>query len=257
MIIDPTASFFFVLLCGLAFGSLITLLTYRLPLGEDVVVKPSRCPKCETKLQFIDLLPIVSWLFTQGRCRYCHAPISLRYPLTELVTVTVFLLLYGQYGLTAQGVLLALMWTALMVMMIVDLEHTIIPDSVHVALIILGVGYHVLMGTPAEDVVGGFFLGGFIGLSLHHGYRLIRKRDGLGFGDVKFLAVAGLWLGMKPIVPFLFFAGVFGIVTGLLWRVLGKGPIFPFGPALALSLFLSVIMPQLSNWFWNIGQLAR
>jgi leader peptidase (prepilin peptidase)/N-methyltransferase len=158
---------------------------------------------------------------------------------------------------TAQGVILAMMWVALMVMMVVDLEHYIIPDPIHIILIALGIGYHLLMDTPLLEVISGFALGGGIGLTLHHGYRWVRKREGLGFGDVKFLAVAGLWLGMKPIVPFLFFSGVFGIVTGLIWRALGRGRIFPFGPSLALALFFSVVFPEIANTFWNIGQLAH
>ena len=249
--------FFFVLFVGLTFGSLVTLVSYRLPLGEDIAIKPSRCPKCETKLRFLDLWPVLSWLLSCGRCRYCKAPISPRYPLTELVTASMFLLLYMKYGLTLQAILLALMGVALMVMIVVDIEHYIIPDQVHYILLPLALAYHVVVGTPAESAAMGFLLGAAIGLALHHGYRMIRKKEGLGFGDVKFLAVAGLWLGLKPIVPFLFFAGLFGVATGLLWRVIGKGPIFPFGPSLACSLFLCIVFPVASNMFWNIGQIIK
>jgi len=121
----------------------------------------------------------------------------------------------------------------------------------------LAIAYHALVGTPAEIPVSGFLLGAGIGLTLHYGYRFLRKKEGLGFGDVKFLAVAGLWLGVKPIVPFLFFSGLFGVVLGLVWRALGRGPIFPFGPALALAMFLCVAVPQFSNIFWNIGEFVK
>jgi len=241
---------------GLAFGSFITLVSYRLPLGEDVVVKPSRCPKCETPLGFFDLWPVLSWLMSRGRCRHCSQPISLRYPLTEIVTATVFLMLYVKFGLTPVGVVLAMTWVALMIMIVVDLEHYIIPDPIQFALIGLALIYHYLIGTNIETVANGFIAGAAIGLSLHYGYRIIRKKEGLGFGDVKFMAVAGLWLGVKPLVPFLFFSGLFGVALGLVWRVMGKGPIFPFGPALALALFLTIVIPYLSNLFWSIGQLA-
>jgi len=250
--ITLSPEFIFVLCSGLCFGSLVTLLSYRLPLNEDVVVKPSRCPKCEVKLRMYDLVPLLSWIMLHGRCRDCHAPISIRYPLTEVATALMFVLLYTMHGLTPLGIVLAVTWAVVMVMMVVDIEHFIIPDSVHFALIALGIAYHVIIDSSAEAVLGGFFTGGFIGLSLRYGYRIVRRKDGMGMGDVKFLAVAGLWLGIKALVPFLFFSGVFGIVTGLIWRGTGKGPIFPFAPALGLSFFFSVIFPQLSNIFWNI-----
>jgi leader peptidase (prepilin peptidase)/N-methyltransferase len=194
----------FVLLTGLTFGSFITLASYRLPLGEDIVVKPSRCPACEHTLGFKDLWPVLSWLCSRGKCRYCKVRVSARYPLTELATAGVFLLIYAQYGVTLQGVLLALLAVGLMVMIVADLEHYIIPDEVHYALLPLGLGYQYVTGHEWGDMAGGFVLGAGIGLALHYGYKWLRKKDGLGFGDVKFLAVAGLWLGVMPMVPFLF-----------------------------------------------------
>jgi len=243
----------FVIFTGLVFGSFITLASYRLPLGEDIVIESSRCPVCRTKLGFRDLWPVLSWLFSGGKCRFCKTKISVRYPLIELITAAFFLLIYKNYGLTFQAVLLALFAVALLVMIVADLEHYIIPDEIHYALLPLGLAYRFITGMPAEDIAYGFLAGGAIGLTLHHGYRWVRKKEGLGYGDVKFLAIAGLWLGLKPLVPFLFFAGVLGVIFGLLWRAIGRGHIFPFGPALASSLFLCVMFPQYPDMFWNIG----
>ena len=245
--------FFFVLCVGLAFGSFVTLVSYRLPLGEDVVIKPSRCPKCETVLKIPDLWPVLSWVFSKGKCRHCHQKISIRYPLTEIATMAVFLLLYLHFGLKPAGVVLALTWVAMMIMIVVDFEHYIIPDVIQIVLMILAVCYHAIVGTDPEEATTGLIVGALIGLGLHHGYRILRRREGLGMGDVKFLAVAGLWLGIKPMVPFLFYSGLLGVITGLVWRRVGKGAIFPFGPALALSLFLCITIPDLVNIFWNIG----
>jgi len=248
---------FLVLAVGLTFGSFVTLASYRLPRSEDIVVKPSSCPKCGTKLKFLDLWPVFSWILTRGRCRYCHAPVSLRYPLTEIVTSAMFLLLYFHYGITVQSMLLAALWVVLMIMIVVDLEHYIIPDQLQYTLLVLGLVYQRLQGTSYEEMLKGLLLAGGIGLALHYGYRYLRRKEGLGFGDVKFFAIAGIWLGFKPFIPFLFFSGILGVVTGLVWRMLKKGAIFPFGPALALSLFLCVAFLKIANYFWNIEQFIK
>lgn len=252
------AEFLFVLFAGLAFGSFVTCASYRLPLGQDMVVKPSYCPSCNTKLGFRDLFPVLSWLSAKGKCRHCGAKVSARYPATELVTAALFLLIYAKWGLTLPGILLALMAVALMVMVVVDFEHFIIPDQVHFVLLPLGLGYHLVMGTALLGPVQGLLLAGALGLALHYGYPLLRGKDALGFGDVKFLAVAGLWLGSpEALVPFLFFSGLFGIVTGLMWRSM-KGPgIFPFGPALAAALFFCVLYPEYANIFNRIGEIIH
>ncbi len=252
-----TIELLIILVLGLCFGSFITLASYRLPLGEDIILKPSRCPACETKLGFFDLWPVLSWVTSGGKCRHCKAPVSVRYPLTEIASGALFVLIYMRYGVTWQGFLLALMGVALLIMIVADLEHYIIPDEVHWALLPLGIAYHYVIGSSWENVAAGAALGGGIGLALHYGYRYLRKKEGLGFGDVKFMAIAGLWLGVLPLVPFLFFSGVLGVIFGLLWRALGKGPVFPFGPSLAVALFVCVAFPELPNAFWNMGEIIN
>lgn len=246
-----------IILLGLAFGSFITCVSYRLPLGIDVVKKPSYCPSCNAVLGIADLFPLVSWLASGGKCRHCKTKISIRYPLIEIFTAAMFLLIHHQYGLTLQALLLAMLTVALLIMIVADLEHYIIPDQIHIFLLPLGLIYHYVIGTPPMDVTYGFLFGAGLGLLLHYGYGWLRKKDVLGFGDVKFFAVAGVWLTFMPFVPFLFFSGVFGVVFGLLWRLMGKGPVFPFGPALAASLFMCVAFPEVTNLFLNIGQFIN
>lgn len=248
---------FFIIAFGLAFGSFVTCMSYRLPLEMDVVKKPSYCPSCNHVLGFRDLWPLFSWLFSGGKCRHCKVPVSIRYPLTEIATAFLFLLVYYQFGFSLPTVVLCLMVVALMVMIVVDLEHYIIPDSVHVVLIPLGLAYHYLVGSPWDEVAIGFGTMLALGLFLHYGYSAIRGRCMLGFGDVKFFAVAGLWLGIWPMVPFLFLSGVLGVVLGLIWRMLGRGEVFPFGPALALSLFICVVYNDSVNLLYHIGNMPK
>lgn len=243
-------------LVGASIGSFITLITYRLPRDEKVGMTRSRCPQCGTTLGIRDLVPILSWIVSRGRCRHCAARVGIRYPLTELVCAAGALGAAATYGLTLEAFALAGLWWSIVALTITDLEEYIILDEVQVAIIIFGVLYHYALGTSPllVGVAAAFGLG--IGLVLKYGFLFIRKKDGLGLGDVKFLFGAGLWLGdPASLVPFLFYAGVVGTVFGLCWRLVSRGKIFPFGPALAGALFACVVDPALPETFWQFYHL--
>lgn len=248
---------FLIVLCiGLVFGSFIACASYRLPRGENLVAKPSCCPACKTKLKPKDLWPVLSWVTSKGTCRHCGAKVHWRYPAIELATAAVFVAIYWRYGFNMQAVILALMAVALLIMTVVDFEHYIIPDEIHWALLPLGIAYHYTVSTPIDNVILGTISGAAIGLALHYGYRLIRKKEGLGFGDVKFFMVSGLWLSSLVLFPpFLFLSGMLGVGLGIIWQILGRGPRFPFGPALALALFLCVAFPETTRIFWRMFDL--
>jgi leader peptidase (prepilin peptidase) / N-methyltransferase len=241
-----------VLFFGLCFGSFVTCASYRLPLDIDVVRKPSFCPSCNTKLGFKDLWPVFSWLFSGGKCRHCKTPVSARYPLTELTTAALFWLVYSVHGIGLVGAIFALMAVMLMIMIVADLEHYIIPDTVHVVLFPLGIVYHYVSGTLSVDTSLSIAVMGGLALLLHYGYSALRGQVMLGFGDVKFFAVVGAWLPLAHIPFYLFLSGVLGVVLGLVWRALGKGPVFPFGPALAMALLLCGLFPQYANFMYYI-----
>lgn len=248
----PYHEFFYSLafLLGACMGSFVTLASYRLPLGEDIVLKPSRCPACNTSLKWYDLFPILSWLFAKGQCRHCHAPVHWRYPAIELALGLAFLALAMHYGASLQTILLCLLATELVILIVTDFEHMIIPDSVQVALAVTGICYNIYHNTDWQQPALSAALAGGLGLALHYGYPILRKKDGLGFGDVKFLAVAGIWLPAETLPVFFFVAGVIGTVTGLLWKLKKQnGGIFPFGPALAASLLINVVFPISANLY--------
>ena len=242
-----------VILVGLCFGSFVTMASYRLPLEKSIVTPGSFCTLCKHGLRALDLVPVFSWLFSGGKCRKCQAKVSVRYPLIELICASLFLLAYELYGLTAQATIIALFGATLLTMIISDLETQLIPDEIHLFLIPLGVGYHWLVGTLMADIVGCVALAGGVGLLLHYGYYWLRGIHGLGFGDVKFLFVVGVWLASLTLLSaFIFYSGLLGILTGILWKFISKDPRFPFGPALAISLFLLVVWPDLTQPFWDM-----
>jgi prepilin signal peptidase PulO-like enzyme (type II secretory pathway) len=242
-----------VALIGASIGSFLTLVTYRLPREEKIGMTRSRCPRCGTTLRVMDLIPILSWIFARAKCRHCKTRVSIRYPLTELACSLGALAAAYHYGFTFEAFAVAGLWWCVVAIIITDLEHYIILDEVQISIVIFGALYHYALGTDFSDVITTGFVGLAIGLTLKYGFLYLRNKDGLGLGDVKLLFGVGIWLASSAsFVPFLFFAGVLGVVFGLSWRVSGRGAVFPFGPALALALLLCVVWPNVANQFWQL-----
>lgn len=259
---DLQAQSLFILLMaavtGAVIGSFLTLLTHRLPLEKPVVATRSKCPSCKKNLTVIDLIPIFSWAAFLGKCRFCKASIGLRYPLTELACAIGATVVVHVYGVTLEALALVGLWWAIVAIILTDLEHYIILDEVQIATALLGLLYAYVHRTPFSTVLLAGLAGLLIGAALKYGFLMIAKKEGLGMGDVKFLGVAGIWLEQaEHFVPFLFFSGVLGIVLGLIWRGLGQGDRFPFGPALAAALLLSVVWPQAAEGFWQLYGVGR
>jgi len=235
----------FAFIIGTSIGSFVTMASHRLPKEEDIVFKPSYCPNCQNKLKFWDLFPIFSWVFQSGKCRYCRKSISFRYPLIEITLGLIFVAIVYFYGVTVESLFFALLASELAILIVTDLECYIIPDGVQVALFVTAIAYRVYLLSDATSVIASSVAGLALGLALHYGSFYILKKDALGFGDVKFFCVAGAWLTIADFPAFLFFSGIIGIITGILWRIIGKGKVFPFAPALAVSLFVNVLIPNM------------
>lgn len=245
-------------LLGAVFGSFLTLVAYRLPKDMPVGRVRSQCVSCSATLKMRDLVPIISWLMSKGRCRHCDAKIGLRYPLTEIICAVGAVAALEIYGLTWSGLAIAGLWWCTVAIILTDLEHYIILDEVQIAAALFGLLYVHDQAIPYGDALLAAGVGIAIGLALKYGFLLLRHKDGLGMGDVKFLGVAGIWLS-DPIsfVPFLFLSGVLGVVSGILWRLAGHGEKFPFGPALAAALLLCALLPQATYQFWHLYELFR
>lgn len=238
---------------GATVGSFLTLISYRLPRGENIVHVPSRCPACGTRLKVRDLIPVLSWLLGGGKARCCGARISARYPLIELAAALSAALVFHAYGVTWVAVCLTLFSWCALCMIVTDLEHYFLPDGLQIALAITGLAYGILTAQPLSAITIGGGAGLLIGLTLHYGFQWITGKAGLGLGDVKLLAVSGIWLAsLIALVPYLFFSGALGMIFALIWRMLGRGAVFPFGPALLIALALCVLAPASIDAFWNL-----
>lgn len=243
---------FLVFFTGLAFGSFVTLVSYRLPRGEKMGMQRSRCTSCQKPLGVAALVPLVSWIWQHGKCRYCGAKVHWRYPATELVQGLLFLWVFETHGLALASLWLMALSVALMVMIVVDFEWLIIPDECQIAMAICALGYHYTVGKGVGFALTGGLVGFFATWGFSAVYAWLRKKDVLGFGDVKFLGVAGMWLGWISLAPFLFYGGLIGVLTALVWRILGGGERFPFGPALAAALWISLLTDSEGLFYWTI-----
>lgn len=255
----PEGIFGFLLIVplGLCFGSFATAMIARIPVGKSWIAsasKPERssCPRCGHTLGIFDLVPLLSWIGLRGRCRYCRHAIGWRYPLTECLTLGLCVAVYMSWGLSIPGVMLMLAVPFIVAMLVIDIEHLILPDQLQVILFVIGfffiVFQDVMIFSAADtltNIVWAFFSSFvffLLALALASGGKFLLKREALGMGDVKFFAVAGLWLGLASLSSFLLLAGAGGVVMGLIWRFVVKQQLFPFGPALILSFFLLLLL---------------
>lgn len=237
-----------VIMVALIFGSFATAVAYRLPRGKQFVSGRSKCPSCGHKLGFFDLFPVLSWLLLKGRCRYCGKKFGSSYIIAECLLTAMILMIYLKFGITAPSLLLAALSVCIVTMIIIDFEHYIIPDSINATMFAISLIYMFLIEASWQQFVIGPILGLSIGFALRWIMWAWKKREGLGLGDVKFLAVAGLVLPFDLIITFFFMAGVIGIITALVWKILGKGKEFPFGPALSLSMYFCLVIPELNGY---------
>ena len=235
-------------LIGLCFGSFANVVIYRLPQGKSVALPPSCCQKCDTRLKLRDLLPVISWLALRGKCRYCNTKISPRYPITELTCSIIFTLTAMRYG--ADIYLLPLWCMAFILLCIawIDIDTMKIPNSLLIIAAIAGLCNLLLPPITLEAFIYAIFgaISGAVPLLLIDGLvRLIAKKPGFGFGDVKLMAVAGMFLGVTGV----FFAFIIAFISGgivagyLLWaKIMKRESYLPFAPFLCLGVLVSLLV---------------
>lgn len=241
---------------GMMIGSFLNVCVWRLPRNESVVRPRSRCPKCGTLIAWYDNLPVLSWLALGARCRTCREPISWQYPLVELLTGVLFALVYWKFGMTLASPVYMLLVAGLVLVTFVDLADWTIPNEVTYPGIPLGLALGAvgmffpstgLIVTNVFDALLGAFLGGGILYALDKLALAVWKKPGMGFGDVKLLAMMGAFFGWKSIFVIVMISSLLGSIVGVtllaVQRKKGedmKGHYLPFGPYLAAAgvLFL-------------------
>ena len=205
----------------------------------NLVVPRSRCPHCGGPIAAFDNIPVLSWLWLRGRCRHCAAPISWRYPLIELASGVLALLVAARLGATPQALAgLALGWS-LLVLTIIDCDHQLLPDVITLPLLWLGLLVNTAeLFAPLASAVIGAAAGYLLLWSVYWLFRLATGREGMGYGDFKLLAALGAWFGWEALPALLLIASASGALYGtaaILLRRQGRRAPFAFGPFLALA----------------------
>ncbi len=238
---------------GLAIGSFLNVCIHRLPRGGSIVRPGSRCPACGYDLRWYDNVPVLSYLWLRGRCRACHAPISIRYPIVELITMGLFLLHYAVFGWDPLLVPRLLFGCALIVLFEIDLEHQILPDVITVPGIVLGLLFSLAFPPGLASASLGMLAGGGVLFAIGEIWSRLRKVEAMGFGDVKMLAMIGAFLGLKLIVVTFVLASYLGGLTGVVLIASRRGGLMskvPFGTFLAVAaLIASLWGNSLVDWY--------
>jgi leader peptidase (prepilin peptidase) / N-methyltransferase len=228
---------------GFAVGSFLNVCIHRIPRGESIAWPGSHCPTCQHPLRWYDNVPVVGYLALRGRCRYCRAPISPRYPVVETVTGLMFL---GLVLLYPPGVLLVVRLVfgcALIVLFAIDLDHHILPNVITLPGILIGFALS-FVGPPGwQSSLLGIVLGGGIPFAIAWTYEKVRGHEGLGMGDVKMLAMIGAFLGWPLMLLSLVLASFTGSIVGAGFIAAGKGARYalPFGTFLAVGALTAVV----------------
>lgn len=234
---------------GLLVGSFLNVCIWRLPREESVVRGRSRCPACGRTIPWYDNIPLLSFAWLGRRCRFCRAPISWRYPVVELLTGVVFAAVAARWGMTGPGLVYAAWLAALIVVSVIDAREQIIPDIITVP----GTGLAVLASacwpslhgtsSPVAALVSslhGALLGaGAIALMGMVGEFVFRK-EAMGQGDVKLMALLGAILGGPRVLLAFFLAPILGSIVGLPLRILRKQELIPYGPFLSVAAVIAL-----------------
>lgn len=235
---------------GIVIGSFVNVLIYRLPKHENIVTKNSHCMSCEHQLKWYDLVPLFSWLFLKGKCRYCKTKISVQYPLIELINGCGYVLIFLVVGMNLNSILYALCFSILVAISVIDWRTYEIPVGLNISIGVLGVVHLVLNYTDfANYLIGMVCVSGFLFLLF-----VLTAGRGIGGGDIKLMAVCGLLLGWKNIILALMLGCIIGSIVHLtLMKVKGEGRVLAFGPYLSVGVFIVMLFGNsMINWYLGL-----
>lgn len=254
---------------GLSLGSFLNVVIFRLPImletswrtqcnellaiSRSAEAKPSfnliaprsRCPKCGHLIGALENIPVLSYLLQKGKCKHCGSPISLRYPLVELLTACLSGVVAWHYGFGWPALFALLLTWALIALTFIDLDHQLLPDDITLPFLWLGIGASVfgIFASSHDSIIGAVI--GYLSLwSVYHLFRLLTGKEGMGHGDFKLLALFGAWFGWQCLPAVILLSSAVGAVIGIaliLFRGHKREIPIPFGPYLAIAGWIAML----------------
>lgn len=240
----------FIFILGSVVGSFLNVCIYRLPRGESIAYPPSHCAHCNNRLYWYDNIPFLSYIFLRRRCRFCRRVISHRYFIVEFITALLFLAFFISFGPGAKLVLMAAFASALVAAAFIDFDFQIIPDSITVSGIIAGlIGAYLFPSVLGEISRQKAFFNSIFGILAGGGSIYLTgvlgtiafKKDAMGGGDVKLMAMIGAFLGWKMALLVFFIAPFFGAFAGIILKAKYKIETIPYGPYISLAAFITIL----------------
>jgi len=227
----------------------------ELPAPPGLVKSRSFCPKCGNTIAWYDNMPLVSWLLLRARCRHCQSAISFRYPLVELATAVLSVVVILVFGPTPEGLAALVLTWSLIAATGIDFDHQLLPDQITLPLLWLGLLLNLWFGLFAslEDAVIGAIAGYGLLWSVFHLFKLLTGKEGMGFGDFKLLAALGAWLGWQMLPLIILLASLVGAVVGIALMVAarhGRDVPIAFGPYLAAAGWIALLWGDQIVNFW-------
>jgi leader peptidase (prepilin peptidase)/N-methyltransferase len=286
---SPALFIVVVVLLALLVGSFLNVVIYRLPLmmqrewrlqADEIVAEPgpelpdgpfnlvlprSRCPSCGEQIAAANNIPVVSWLILRGKCANCKSPISMRYPAIEAMTALLTGMVAWRFGFGVEALAAIVLTWVLIAICFIDIDHQLIPDSMSMPLIWIGLflslfhpmsGSEMLFVAPKDAIVGA--LAGYLSLwSVNYLFRMIRGKDGMGYGDFKLLAALGAWLGYQMLPMIILVSAAVGATIGIGMIIFLKHdrrvPI-PYGPYLATAGWVAMMWgPALMDRYMDLA----
>ena len=242
---------------GLCVGSFLNVCIYRLPASKSIIHPRSMCSNCSTFIAFYDNIPVFSYIWLRGRCRHCQVKIPLRYPMVELLAGFFAVGTYLKFGLTIEALIYFTFIAGLLVVTFIDLDHRIIPDAITLPGIpICFAASFALSAVTYKEALLGILVGGGSLFFVAWTYSLITKKEGMGGGDIKLLAMMGAIVGWKGTLFTIFVASLIGTLAGLAVMLQSRDGMklaVPFGPFLSIGGVAYIFFgTQLVTWYFNL-----
>lgn len=219
----------------------------------------STCPSCQHKIRFYENIPLISWLFLRGKCSQCQSKISLRYPLVELTTAILSVVIAANFGVTFTTLMLLVLTWGLICLTLIDYDHMLLPDQITLPLLWLGLLVNINDAiVPLSDAVIGTVAGYMSLFSVFWLFKLVTGKEGMGHGDFKLVAVFGAWIGWQLLPLLILMASAVGAIIGISLMVFKnhqREQAIPFGPYLAIAGWITLIWGN-GIWSWYLSYLT-